>query len=294
MNYDPDDEIYTLPSPICNKIWSIRNTYKDYFFSEQAIKYEEINKIINEKIRLIALVDLNNEALQFFEKYKNDYQTFLDGLEEWTFSGSLFDPPIGVHPFLNRLEEGAGSTFTERDLIDMSIEYLAFFRTEESFTKILNNLEDSIRRLKIKLEISEKYNIKRVTKTGTNLELPVDIKYQFLKLFKYSETGPNFIKLLKAHEYISDDEKWKGISNRPGELQEAYLALKTLDLLKSVKNSTNSIKIFYRRFELIPHKLGSKGYISERALRNHNTTKDYDTFIEILKPLVPLQKKPLS
>ena len=273
-----------LPDSVANQISAIILPYFEFFSKEISIRLAEINKIPHEKTRLTALVDLHNEADRSLKKYQKDYKYFLDGLENCHLS-SRFYP---VHSYFEG--DSTSRKVSPKSEIPHSIEYMEFWTSEVDFKIKLDEIIDAARELRIKLEIAEKYNIKRQPEKKPREVIPIDINEEFLKLFENRVIGLDFITLLKRHEYISDDEKWKGISNRPGELRDAFNALKDFDLLKCIKNQVDSLKIFYERFGLTVHKYGRQGYISERALRNHEVTKDYDNFMIILKVLVPPHK----
>lgn len=275
-------KIFSLPESVIIQITDIEFPYVEYFYTDRCIKYDEINKISNEKTKLRALVDLKDEAQQLYNKYVNEYKTFIDGLEGFTLYDDIPNITMENCGESNRISN-------DKRYVEFSIEYLEFWETDLKFDLILHDLTLAIKDLSIKIEITEKYNIKKKS-VKPPVEIPVDIYKEFLRLFNDTKTGENFIKLLKNSEYISDDEKWNGISGRPGELRDAYYALKELNLLKPVKYSINPLRKFYRRFGLMTHEIGNKGFISDRALRNHDNTKDYEEFLLILRPLVPPQK----
>ena len=174
----------------------------------------------------------------------------------------------------------------DRSAINDSVEFWEFFFKEGNYCEKIEILDLEYLILKAKVEISEKYNIKKKYTKKSQEVTPIDIDKEFIKLFKNPKVSGEFITLLMKREYITEEEKWKGISKRPGELREAYHALEELNLLKPGLHSLNSKKIFYKRFGLVPEEPGIKKYfISRKSLGDKNTTKDYDAFIKILEPL---------
>lgn len=102
---------------------------------------------------------------------------------------------------------------------------------------------------------------------------------QFTALFRDSSISNKVIMLLKSQLYIDVNDRWQGKTKIKGELNVACDVLRSHDLLKEAKATTQA-RIFYERFKY-------DGSITERSLRN--IPKDYDIragFESLFKPLL--------
>jgi hypothetical protein len=249
-----------LPSVYLADIFNIMEPYMDFFEVEFPDKCEAINNILNEKVKLKALLDVDSETQQNLINYDCEYKAYLSLVfflpKEQSIQGSY----LRIHNF--------------------------FTKYDEIYKSLSEELVKSIRKLKVKIGIDEKYIIKKNTNLNSNKKFPLDIKSEFQKLFVDPITARKFIAILIDAEYLTDDEKWKGVSTRPGELREAFRVLKSLNLLTPGRNSLNSLKIFYKRFGLKPEEPGDRVYfISIKSLSSQTTTKDNELFIELLSQL---------
>ena len=267
-------KIYSLEESVMNQITGIANPFIEYFYSDLRIKRNEINKFSDEKIKLKALTDLHDEAIQFYRRYVANYTKYINDLEKFTLFDDIDDVTIENCSISNRES-------TDKIYIKDSIEYLEFWETDMQFDAIINDLMEELKETAFKIELAEKYHIKNKIKKP-KIEVAVDIHTEFIKLFTNQKGASDFIMFLKNHEYITSDEKWIGRSQRPGELRDAYYVLLELQLIRQAKYHINSLRIFYRRFGLDTHEKGSKAYISERSLRNKDYTKDREAFSSLL------------
>lgn len=254
-------EIHAFPHHLFEKMENLKEPYKEYFEQDMKIKWEEIDKLFKDDIRLSALINLKSEAQKKIEEYRIEYMSFLESLGSW-------ETNLGISEDKNHIEY----SYERRD----------FWILEDEFSYSITNLQTTIKKIQIKLELQRRYNTNKVVEKE---KAPLtNVNSEFLKLFRNQETATEFIKRLKVFDYISDSEMWCGISKKPGELRDAYFALQNLELLKPSGRAIKGIRIFYNRFGLLTREQGGD-YISERALRNRTETDDYINFLNILKPL---------
>lgn len=270
MRLDERPDLVEIPPYILKQVHIIEAPFDEYFILKMPLRYEAILNLPKDNIKLKALEDLNIEARRYFDKYTQEYSSFLELLESWI----LINKPA--------YETRAAS---------VSEVYAFFYLKGEVYRYIPSKIERSIEQFKAKIDIEEKYLLRKVDEKATQAKLPLDITKEFKKLFLSPDIEMAFISRLKNHEYITADEKWKGVSTRPGELREAYNVLKALDLLTPGKHRLSSLKIFYKRFGLQPEEPGVKDFfITIKSLGYQGTTKDYELFWDMLKPLTSLKK----
>jgi len=105
------------------------------------------------------------------------------------------------------------------------------------------------------------------------------IDEQYTALFRDSSISHKVIMKFKSQLYIDGNERWQGKTNIKGELNVACDVLRSLDLLKEGKETTQN-RIFYERFKY-------DGTMSERSLRNIPKDIDIrDGFESLFKPLL--------
>lgn len=252
-------------SNILEQVFLLRETYDEHFVVKLIPQLEVILGMRSDKTKLDILLKFRTDANKLFDEYQLNYQKLYWQLKE---------------------------AFKENETIDWDEIYLLFFDHEELYRFTLGKIENATNKVQAEAEIKRKYLKQSTDKTISAFKLPVDINLEFKKLFINDKVAVAFINLLKVNEYISADDKWKGVSNNPGELREAYLVLKSMDLLCPGKKPIPSLQIFYKRFGLRPEEPGVKDYyISLKSLGSTKTTKDNDLFRELLRPLARLSNK---
>jgi hypothetical protein len=244
-----------LPENVQEQVFALINPYSSYFNDENSKKYSAIMCIEDERFKYKHLTDLEDETSKMLTTYIKEYKDFCFKME----AGDLIN-------FLG---------------VPDSIISTEFSRHGEVFFALLINIRTALRDLEIKLEYEKRY--KNIIEYNNS---EVTLKKEFQKLFVQPIIESKFIELLIDAEYLTVDEKWKGVSGRPGELREAYRVLKMLNLLVPGKHTLTSLKIFYKRFGLKYEEPGDKVfYISIKSLSSQTITKDYDLFLELLSPL---------
>lgn len=271
-------DLYFLPDSLVERIEQIISSYHPYFSKDVDSYIEEIMKIQDDGTKFDALLELKNNAKCKLQDYRVEYSRCLNSLIECHLSSRFFDRQSYVEGAIK-----AGDKVSVKNYLPYSIENNEFAETEYLFQSKLDAIEERIRSEGIKIEVLKKYNIKNLTHKETSSKKGIDIYKEFSKLFANETICKDFIGLLKTREYITDSESWIGLSGNPGELRDAYTALKQLGLLRSGNNHAEAKRIFYKRFGLAPEEPGvSKYYISRRSLSSENCTKDFDIFKEIL------------
>lgn len=254
----------SLPPFVIKKIQQIKEPYYEYFIEQMPYKYEAINNIQNEKMKLAALIDLEKEARKLFNEYVDVYSYFLADFQDWVSAN-------------NTQNEHVDASFTEA--------YILFSNSGEVFRRLPDKLSIAIKQCKAKIELKSRTRLKNFVFGNSNQKEPTEIHKEFTNLFKSPFVAASFINLLKETEYVTESGEWKGNSNRRGELREAYRVLQALNLLTAGKIPLESLKIFYLRFGLKPEALGvNDAYISIKSLSSATKTKDYDLFLEVLTP----------
>jgi hypothetical protein len=270
-----------LPEEVRLRICEIIYPYQSYFRKELPLEIKEIDKIDDENIKLLETVEVHKEAEDKLKKYRIEYKTFLDSLNEYHLSNYEYSYGSMI---INAFPE----KFTNKDELYLSVEYKEFSFQDSDYQDKFEELTDILKERQIKEKYSKyQQNVKKeVNKKPNRVKEEIDISSEFVKCFKIPVVAQEFIKILISRGYVSESENWIGLSKNPGELREAFHALEDLDLLKPGLQQLSSKKIFYNRFGLKPQGPGIKNpYISEKSLGNRNTTKDYDIFKKILEPL---------
>jgi len=280
---DQFEDFYHLPDSTANTISVIISPFYEYFVKELPLRFDEILKISQDRIRLNALEDIHQEAINHLNKYKIHYKKYIDEITECHLSSRYSNKKT----YFEGVPKARDISYSMAD-VPYSIENVTFRDNEYEFENQLGIVFEELRKLRIKVEINEKYKIRGKPVKKHKPQETIDTEREFINLFKRSEVGLNFIKMLKTHEYIAEDDVWKGISNELGELRDAYYALFDLQLLQSGGSHIKALRVFYNRFGLITREQGGSGYISERALRNQNFTKDYETFKKMFQTLKSL------
>lgn len=260
-----DDDSSELPSYLLKQVFLIEVPVDNYFREKITPILQAILKLKNRQKRLKALEDLYNEAEDQYDEYCQTYMSFIIGLEDW----------VGLNKPKN--EDCTGSPVAVVSCFEAKAEVYRYY---------LSQVKESLDNFSAAIYIEDKYISRNSKSNPSNHSVPIDVNKEFSNLFISDSVKAGFIGLLKLNDYITKEEKWKGVSRNPGELREAYLALESLDLLVPGKQPLRSLKIFYKRFGLIPEEPGAENpFISERALRNKNTTRDYDQLRPILSTL---------
>lgn len=274
-----------LPDDLKDRISEIILPFYNYFKIELPLEIEEIDKINDENIKLIATVKAHREAEDKLRSYKIEYTTFLDSLNEYhMFSYDDSKEILIKYSYFRK-------KFTNKDDLHRSIEFKEFYLKEIEYQHLFEKLSDELKKKQVKDKYRKRYNLKKNSyKKPDKIEEVIDIPNDFSRCFDNPKIAQEFIKVLISRKYISESEKWIGLSKNPGELRDAFRALEALDLLKPGLQELSSKKTFYYRFGLSPEGPGIKdSYISERSLRNTDITKDYEKFIKILAPLTRLK-----
>lgn len=255
-------EIVELPESILKQVRLIRMDFDRMFMEDWPIEYEALSEIENLKVKLAALTDLEQEAKLQISIYIQKYSDYL-----W-----------GITDLINKKK-------TEYVLIYSEV-YDIFFEREIIYRSFLMKLDKLIKKTKVRIQVDGKYREHNRTKSKIKQLTVLEIEEQFHKLFISPAIEAKIIALLKKHDYISNENKWLGVSDNHGELREAYLVLKKCGLLAPGYDPLPSLRIVYKRFGLNPEEPGiEKPYISSRSLGDKKTTKDYDLFMEIFEHL---------
>jgi hypothetical protein len=242
----------------------ITHDYENFFSKDYPILKSEILKITDDQIRLNVLIDLEKRCWDKLNAFHE--QAVIDCFEPAKYFDSTGDPLDSMEKY----NESLNSVYVE---VMGTLFGLSF-----------NTLKNEIRQLKEVLEIRSKYPFKKRPANIKKEKKPIDIKEEFLNLFKRTLVGEQVIQLFKTHEYIDKDERWIGLSKNKSELANAYNVLNELQLLKPHKTTPTAI-LFYNRFGLsIP------GYACDKTLRSKPKNDDQKEFKKMFMPLEELNK----
>jgi hypothetical protein len=98
----------------------------------------------------------------------------------------------------------------EKVNLPYSIEQNEFSCAEIEYNKKLDQLDETIKRLSIRLEIEYKYKVKSKFVKKVKSLPPMEINSVFQSLFMNKEIAIKFVSLLIDDEYLTEDERWIG------------------------------------------------------------------------------------
>lgn len=255
-----------LPPQYYEGLVELSRPYFEYFVSEAYYKHQAVKDIRCHKTKLQALVDLDTEARKLLLEYE-----------------------VGFYDLITDALISKKYDEFEQKAIQESTSYLAC--QLEVFNHLPNLIREDIGLTKAKIGMKGRYRTNSSNQSNSSFIPPRDIRVELSRLFVNSIVEAKFIEFLIEEEYITKNEEWQGLSNRPGALREAYRALKELNLLKPGKTQLSSVKVFYQRFGLKIQAPGEKEfYITVKSLSSQNKSKDFDLFLESLATLTRFHK----
>jgi predicted DNA-binding transcriptional regulator len=211
-----------------------KKTQFEYWVPET---YNTLLNIKNKEQRLYALLKMKEEAENEIREIAllSDFRQPIDN----TFTGDKYD-------WINYI----GSPVAPPDDLKKAEDIIAQInKLKKSLTPMYHEIEN----LQFHFSTLSKYTKKT-------------IEEQFIDLFRDRSDARKVVALLKSKAFIDEDDAWLGKTDKKMELKAAYDILRSLELLKPGKITTQ-VRIFYKRFHY-------ESTISERSFRNEISDPD--------------------